>query len=177
LTYVITTDMITAVMEIQEATMSARPPTGSTPSPSLAPRNSETRLDPERAAISPIAPLLLRVDGVFEAVLGVLLASSTLTGLYEVLDLPDPATRLVVVGFGLLLLPLLPILWRDSRSTQRRSVLALAGANGVGAIILALWVLIWHGAFHPAGATFVLAVAGILGVLSVLQARAALVTA
>jgi hypothetical protein len=52
-------------------------------------------------------------------------------------------------------------------------VLALAGANGAGSLLFALWVLLWNGAFNPAGATLVLAVASILALLAVLQARAA----
>jgi hypothetical protein len=50
---------------------------------------------------------------------------------------------------------------------------ALAIANGVGALIFALWVLIWHGAFQGAGAAFVLAVAAVLAILATLQWRAA----
>jgi hypothetical protein len=115
--------------------------------------------------------LLLRVDGVFETVLGALLVLSPATGLLSALNLPNPATETVVVVFGLLLLPLLPILWLASRAPQRRLVLMLAVANGAGALILAVWVLVWNGAFDPTGAAFVLGVAGILAILAALEAR------
>jgi hypothetical protein len=154
--------------------MSTRHSTGAAPPSSAGSERLETPVNPNRIATRPGTRLLLGVDGVFEALLGVLLVLSPVTGLYSALQLPHPAARPVVVGFGLLLLPLLPILWRDSRSPRRPLVLALAGVNGAGALVLALWVLIWRGAFHPAGAAFVLAVAAILAVLAVLQARAAL---
>lgn len=122
------------------------------------------------------ARLLLRADGLFEAVLGLLLITSPLTGLSGALDLPDPTRTPVLVAFGVLLLPVLPILWAASRAPRRQLVLTLAAANGAGAIIFALWVLIWHGAFHPAGAAFVLSVAAILAPLAALQARVARTT-
>jgi hypothetical protein len=126
-----------------------------------------------RAGAFPRAPLLLRVDGGFEALLGVLLLLSPATGLYSALDLPHPATQPVVVIVGLLLVPLLPALWLASRAPRRPMMLVLAGANGAGALVLLLWVLIWHVAFHPVGAAFVAVVAGILAVLAMLQTRAA----
>jgi hypothetical protein len=119
--------------------------------------------------------LLLRRDGVFEAVLGALLILSPATGLYATLDLPQPATRLVLVVCGLLLLPLLPILWRAARAPRRRFVLLVAAANGAGVLLLALWVVIWHQSFHPAGVAFIVCVAGGLALLAALQARSALV--
>jgi hypothetical protein len=113
------------------------------------------------------------MDGGFEAALGVLLILSPATRLYTALSLPDPATQPVVVVVGLLLVPLLPVLWLASRAPRRRMLLALAGANGAGALVVLLWVLIWHAAFHPAGAVFVSVVAAFLILLAVLQARAA----
>ena len=115
--------------------------------------------------------LLLRVDGVFETVLGALLVLSPATGLFSALNLPNPATEPVVVVFGLLLLPMLPVLWLASRAPQRQFVLLLAMANGAGALVLAVWMLEWNGAFDPAGAAFVLGVAGILAILAALEAR------
>lgn len=126
----------------------------------------------DRAGAFRRAPLLLRIDGGFEAVLGVLLILSPATGLYTALDLPTPATQPVVVVVGLLLVPLLPVLWLASRAPRRRMLLALAGANGAGALVFLLWVLIWHAAFHPAGAAFVSIVAAILALLAMLEARA-----
>jgi hypothetical protein len=117
--------------------------------------------------------VLLRLDGGFEAVLGLCLALSPVNGLSSALQLPTPATMPVVVVVGLLLLPLLPILWSFSRAPRRQFVLALAAANGAGAAIFGLWVLIWRSAFHPAGTIFVLTVATILAILAMLQVHAA----
>lgn len=122
----------------------------------------------------PGARLLLRGDALFEGVLGAALATSPVTGLYDLLHLPAPASRPVVVVCGLLLVPLLPLLWRGARAPKRRLLLLLATANGASALVFALWVLIWHGDFHTIGAIFVLVVAGMLAILAALQARTAL---
>ena len=154
--------------------MSTRLPDSSAPAaPSEAQRPAMTD-GMSRAGWISRARLLLRIDGVFEALLGALLALSPATGLYTALNLPNPASKPVVIGVGLLLLPLLPILWLASRAPQRKLVLALAGANGGGSLVFALWVLLRNGAFNPAGAAFVLIVAIILAVLATMQARAAL---
>lgn len=119
--------------------------------------------------------LLLRVDGAFEALLGALLLLSPLTGLYDALELPGPASRPVVVVVGLLLLPLLPLLWRESRAPRQQLLLMVATANGATALLFAMWVLLWNGTFNRAGASFVLLAAAILAVLATLQTREALV--
>ena len=137
-------------------------------------QRSETSGSLDRSGSLPSARLLLRIDGGFEAVLGALLILSPATGLYTALNLPNPASEPVVIVCGLLLLPLFPILWRAARAPQRHFVLALAAANGVAALLFALWVLVENKVFYPAGAAFVLAVAGVLALLAALQARAAL---
>jgi hypothetical protein len=121
------------------------------------------------------AGLVLRIDALFEGVLGVLLATSPLTGLSSALHLPPPAVEPVVIALGILLLPLLPLLWRAGRAPRGQFVRALAAANGTTALVFVLWLLIWHGAFHAASAAFVLVVAGVLATLSVAQARLAMV--
>jgi hypothetical protein len=122
------------------------------------------------------ARLILRIDALFEGVLGVVLATSALTGLSSALRLPAPAVEPVMIAVGIVLLPLLPLLWRAGRAPRGAFVRALAVANGVTALVCALWVLIGHGAFHAAGAVFVLVVAGALATLSVAQARLAMAT-
>ena len=117
---------------------------------------------------------LLRIDGSFEALFGAVLVFSAATNLYRWLALPNPpASRVVLVVFGLLFLALCPVLWRLSRAPQHRLLLELALANGVGALILLLWALAWNRSFQPAGAVFVLVVAGILAILAALQTHAA----
>jgi len=154
--------------------MSTRPPSHSASPTSNRSQRLQTTGHPDRAGTLPSARLLLRVDGGFEAVLGVVLILSPATGLYRALNLPNPATKPVLIVCGLLLLPLFPILWRVARAPQRHFVLALAAANGVAALLFALWVLVENKVFYPAGAAFVLAVAGVLALLAALQARAAL---
>jgi hypothetical protein len=66
--------------------------------------------DPDHARWISRARLLLRIDGVFEALLGTLLVVSPATGLYSALNLPTPASKPLLIAFGLLLIPLLPIL-------------------------------------------------------------------
>jgi peptidoglycan/LPS O-acetylase OafA/YrhL len=135
------------------------------------PRNSETS---ESAGERYSARLLLQIDGSFEALLGVFLMCSAVTGLHHYLDLPDPpAGPVALVVFGLLFLALGPVLWRLSRAPRPQILLQLAVANGAGALILVLWVLGWNRSFHPAGAVMALVVAAILASLAVLQARAA----
>lgn len=152
--------------------MSRRSPSDSTVSAKSARRLAQPS---GQAETTPNVSLLLRLDGVFEGLFGALLIVSPFVGLYDALALPGPASRPAVVVVGLALLTLLPVLWRASRTPQRGFVRALAIANGAGALLFSLWVLVWNATFHPAGAIFTLVVAGILAVLAILQARAAFV--
>jgi len=126
--------------------------------------------------IVPGARALLRLDGVFEMTLGLLLATSPLTAFRAVQVLPTPASPPVVVGFGLLLIPVGFALWvaARGRGPKRSVVQALALVNGVGALIFALWVLIGHASFRSDAAILVLRIAVVLGALAAFQARAAL---
>jgi len=130
---------------------------------------------PSPTASAGRARLVIRIDALFEGVLGAALATSLLTGLYSVLHLPAPAVEPIVIAVGILLLPLLPLLWRAGRAPRAPFLRTLAAANGVTALVVALWVLIWHSAFTAVGAVFVLAVAGVLATLSVAQARLTMV--
>lgn len=117
----------------------------------------------------PRARFVLRIDGLFEALIGVLLLTSPVTGLFDAIRLPSPAVEPVVVVAGLPLLPLLPVLWRASRTPKRQALVTLAAANGLSAIVFCLWVAVWHSAFSAAGAAFVLTVAGALAILAIVQ--------
>jgi hypothetical protein len=165
--------MITTVMEAKEIVVSRHSSDEAEPSASGLKQSAETL---DQASIMSNASLLLRLDGVFEAVLGILLILSPFIGLYDVLDLPAPAVQPVIVIVGLLLLSALPILWRASSAPWREFVRALALANGMSALIFVLWVLLWNRSFHPVGAAFLLIVAGMLAILAALQARAVLAT-
>jgi hypothetical protein len=157
--------------------MSAHLPGNSVTPASDESRQLETPSGQNRFVTPPGARLLLRIDAAFEAVLGLLLVLSPATGLYDALSLPNPATQPVVVICGLLLLPLLPILWLASRAPRRQLLVTLATIHGAGAVIFALWVLAANSGFRPAGAAFTLAVAAMLAILALLQGRAASVVA
>jgi hypothetical protein len=69
---------------------------------------------------NPMVAWALWCDGLFELLLGCLLASAPLTGLFRVLILPAPAP--LIVGFGLLLLPIGVTLIVLSRRRRRREI-------------------------------------------------------
>src|SRR5947209_18325011 len=95
----------------------------------------ETGSIPRQAVTSPRARLLLRLDGLVEAALGLVLISSPLTGLSAALRLPHPAVDPVLVGLGALLLPALPILRVAARQPRRRTLTIVAAANGASALL------------------------------------------
>lgn len=121
------------------------------------------------------ARTLLRLDGTFEIALGLLLATSPLTGFHAARNLPAPATTPLVVGFGVLLVPVGIALWGASRGRGpgRSAIQGLALVNGAGAAIFALWVLLARASFPRDAATMVLLTAVVLAILAVLQARLA----
>lgn len=120
--------------------------------------------------------VLLRLDGSFEAMLGIVLIATAATSLYRWLDLPaPPAGRPVLLVVGILLLALGAVLWRLSQARRPDRLLReLAIANLAGALLFGLWVSIWNHSFHPVSAIFVLLIAGILASVGGLQARVAL---
>src|SRR5213594_1902884 len=59
----------------------------------------------QRRDPSPLVTRALWWDGVFELALGLVLASAPLTGLLRSLTFPPPASPALVVGFGIVLVP------------------------------------------------------------------------
>ena len=108
-------------------------------------------------------------DGLFELALGLTLATSPLTGLLGRLALPAPATPPLVVGSGLLLIPLGLALLAMSRRRTRVAVVSLAAANVAGAAVLSGWLLWrWQG-FGGAGQVVTAVTAGALVILALLE--------
>jgi hypothetical protein len=116
--------------------------------------------------------LVLRIDALFELALGLVLAASPVTGLHDALQLPNAVSAPVVIGFGLLLLPIAAMVWSAARAeAPSEGFLALLAALNVGGALLALvWVVLGRDSFGAAGIVAVLAVALALAVLGVVEA-------
>ena len=120
----------------------------------------------------PLVAWTLWSDGVFELALGVLLASAPLTGLLDAFGLPAPAWPPVVVGFGLVLLPVGAGLVALSGRWTEDLVRTLGLVNGAGALLFAIW-LVWAWAgFAPPGRLLTGVVAVALAVLAVVELAA-----
>ena len=127
---------------------------------------------PQRHDARPLVAWTLWCDGVFEVVLGVLLATAPLTGLLAALGLPPPGWPQLVVGFGVLLLPVGAGLLLLSRRWTAGLVRALGLVNGAGALLFAFWLGWAWAAFAPAGRLLTGAVAGALALLGVVELAA-----
>lgn len=113
------------------------------------------------------ARTLVRIDAVFEGVLGVVLVAGGATGGLGAADFPHPVGAAVAVVVGCLLLVLAVFLWRSGVS-----ITALAVGNALTAAVAVIWLLAADG-FSTAG-TWVLALTiGGLAALAAAQARAA----
>jgi hypothetical protein len=89
--------------------------------------------------------ILLKLDAVFEFVLAVTLIFIGLTRLDDDIGLPGPANAVVTAGFGVFLLPVGVGLWlmaQAKEAPQHWFVLGLAAANGLGAAVFLLWLLV-----------------------------------
>jgi hypothetical protein len=121
----------------------------------------------------PLVAWTLWCDGVFELALGVLLATATLTGLLLALGLPAPAWPPVVVGLGLVLLPVGSGLVALSRRWTADMVRMLGVVNGTSSLLFAFWLGWGWGGFGSWGRLLAGIVAGALGVLAVVELAAA----
>lgn len=111
-------------------------------------------------------------DGIFEIVLGVLLATSPLTGLEAAMGLPPPAYRPVVVGLGVLLIPVGAGLIGQARRAGRTFVVGLAAGNVASAGVFGAWLVALWPRFAPVGAGVVAVTVAALLVVGVLEAWA-----
>ncbi|GEM_PF-6717338 len=113
---------------------------------------------------------LLRLDGGIEAVIGLILVTSPISGIFQALRLPQPASRPMVVVVGIMLILLLPLFWWLSSRTLPDMRLIAVG-NLVSAAVLAGWILT-TGHSNTTGHLFVLAVSGALVILGMMQLAA-----
>jgi hypothetical protein len=105
------------------------------------------------------------VDGLFEAVLGIVLVA----GFLGPSDFPDPVGRAVIVAAGAALLGVGALLWRLAGTIDVRT-LAVANATTAAAVIA--WRVAATG-FSGAGSALVVATAAALVALAAAQLRAA----
>ena len=108
--------------------------------------------------------MLVKLDALFEGVLGVVLLLAAVTGAVDSSDFPRPVGTAVLVIAGWLLLTLCGLIW-----SGRIELRALALGNAAGALLGLLWLLAADG-WSAAGAAIVGVTAGALAVLAAVQA-------
>jgi hypothetical protein len=116
---------------------------------------------------------ILRVDSLFEIVLGLVLVAGAAASLLGPGDFPSPVGTVLVAIFGCSLLPVGILLWQVSRGPVSSRLLgALATGNlATGAAALA-WRLAATG-FSLAGSALTIAVVAVLVALGAAQLRSA----
>ena len=113
----------------------------------------------------------LRVDGAFEAVLGVALVTGPATGLLDSLDLPAADGLVVAFWAALLLLAVVLWVWAGRPRPLDGPVWALAAVNAVTGAGLSAWILVRAGDTPGEGVALVLVVAAALLGLALVQFR------
>ena len=112
---------------------------------------------------------IVRVDGLFEAALGVVLLSGALTGALGAGDFPAPVGAPLIAAFGIALLGVAVVLWLLTRGpVAPRLLRVLAAANLTTAAAAVVWLLAASG-FSSAGAALTLATAACLAALGAAQ--------
>jgi hypothetical protein len=102
--------------------------------------------------------MLVRIDALFEGVLGVVLLLGAATGALEGDDFPAPVGTTLLLVAGWVLLTLCGLIW-----AERIGMRALALGNGVTALAGFLWLILAEG-WSIAGAVLVaITVAGLAG--------------
>jgi hypothetical protein len=102
--------------------------------------------------------MLVRIDALFEGVLGVVLLLGAATGALEGDDFPAPVGSTLLLVAGWVLLTLCGLIW-----AERIGMRALALGNGVTAVAGFLWLILAEG-WSTAGAVLVaIMVAGLAG--------------
>jgi hypothetical protein len=108
--------------------------------------------------------MLVKVDALFEGVLGVVLLLTAAVGALDGSDFPHPVGTVVLLLAGWALLMLCGVIW-----TGRVGLRALAVGNGASALLGVAWLVAANGWSTP-GAAAVALTAGVLAVLAVAQA-------
>jgi hypothetical protein len=108
--------------------------------------------------------MLVRLDALFEGVLGVILLLAAVTGALDASDFPRPVGTVVLLLAGWLFLTLCGLIWTGHVGLQ-----ALALGNTAAALLGLLWLLAADG-WSAAGAAIVGVTVGALAVLAAAQA-------
>jgi hypothetical protein len=108
--------------------------------------------------------MLVKLDALFEGVLGVVLLLAVVTGTLDGSDFPRPVGTAVLLMAGWALLALCGLIW-----SGRIGLRTLALGNAAGAVLGLLWLLAADG-WSAAGAAIVGVTVGALAVLAALQA-------
>jgi len=110
---------------------------------------------------------IVRMDAIFEAVLGLVLLGGVASGRLGAGDFPAPVGRAAVVAAGLALLAVAAVLWRGAVP-----LFALAAGNVATAFAVVVWLVVAAG-FSSAGALLLAATAAALVCLAAVQLSAA----
>jgi hypothetical protein len=108
--------------------------------------------------------MLLRLDALFEGVLGIVLLLLAATGVLDGSDLPNPVGTVVLLIAALALLALCGLIW-----SGRVGVRALAIGNALSALAGLVWLIVADG-WSAAGAVLVGMTIAVLAVLAAAQA-------
>ncbi|HEY7017428.1 MAG TPA: hypothetical protein VH297_03085 [Gaiellaceae bacterium] len=108
--------------------------------------------------------MLVRLDAVFEGLLGVVLLLAAATGVLDSSDFPSPVGTVVLLLAGWALLTLCGLIW-----SGRIGLRELALGNAAGAVAGAAWLLLADG-WSAAGAALVGVTVAVLAVLAAVQA-------
>src|SRR5262245_27352165 len=108
--------------------------------------------------------MLVKLDALFEGVLGIVVLLTAAVGALDGSDFPHPVGTVVLVVAGLALLVLCGLIW-----SGRLGLRALAVGNGVSALAGLVWLLAADG-WSSAGAALVGVTVAVLAVLAAAQA-------
>jgi hypothetical protein len=118
---------------------------------------------------------LLIADAVFDLAAGLMLLAGTWDDLWGVLDLPQGRPALFVQIGGALAVGFAYLLWRAANEPALRAPVALAAAiaNGLGALIVLVWLVTDElEDLSGLGTASLIVLAVVLGCFALLQARA-----
>ena len=117
-----------------------------------------------QAGLSTTSAILIRVDALFEGLLGVVLLLAVATGALDETDFPSPVGKVVLLLAGWALLTLCGLIW-----SGRIGLRELAVGNAVAAVAGLIWLLLADG-WSTAGAVTVGLTVAVLAVLAAAQA-------
>lgn len=108
--------------------------------------------------------MLLKLDALFEGVLGIVLLVTVAAGVLDGSDFPHPVGTVVLLLAGWALVMLCGLIWNG-----RVGLRALAVGNGVSALLGVMWLIAADG-WSSAGAVLVGVTVAVLAVLAAAQA-------